>query len=116
MQIPCATIRLAMTERRRIVIFGWGLVAPKSPNVDVFEPNLERAESWLSPFRGYGLSNFLVGVPEFDFETYHEWFAARFPPAKFAQLQDTMALTAQYAIGAFIQSLRPNPGIEQSLH
>src|ERR1051326_6068171 len=115
MQFPCATMRVAMTERRRIGIFGWGLVAPKSPNVDVFEHNLESAESWLSPFRGYGLSNFLVGVPEFDFETYHEWFDARFPPAKFAQLKDKMGPMAQYAIGAFIQSLGQNPGIEQYL-
>src|ERR1041385_9235259 len=104
-----------MTERRRIGIFGWGLVAPKSPNVDAFERNLERAESWLSPFAGYGLSNFLVGVPEFDFETYHEWFDARFPPAKFAQLKDKMGSMAQYAIGAFIQALGQNAGIEQYL-
>ena len=42
-------MRLAMTERRRIGIFGWGLVAPKSPNVDVFERNLESAEADLTP-------------------------------------------------------------------
>ncbi len=106
---------VAMAERRRIGIFGWGVVAPKSPNIDTFERNLENAGSWLSPFRGYGLSNFLVGIPEFDFETYHEWFEARFPPAKFAQLKEKMGSMAQYAIGAFIQSLGQNPGIEQYL-
>src|SRR4029078_6603553 len=115
MQFPCATMRGAMTERRRIGIFGWGLVAPKSPNVEVFERNLERAGSWLSLFEGFGPSNFLVGVPEFDFETYHEWFDARFPPAKFSQLKDTMGSMEQYAIGAFIHSLGQNPGIEQYL-
>jgi 3-oxoacyl-[acyl-carrier-protein] synthase II len=104
-----------MTERRRIGIFGWGVVAPKSPNISAFEQNLERAESWLSPFRGYGPSNFLVGIPEFDFETYHDWFDARFPPAKFAQLKDKMGAMVQYAIGAFIQSLDQNPGIETYL-
>src|ERR1051325_4831690 len=115
MQFPCATMPGAMTERRRIGIFGWGLVAPKSPNVEAFERNLERADSWLSPFEGFGPSNFLVGVPEFDFETYHEWFGARFPPAKFSQLKDKMGPMAQYAIGAFNQSLGQNPGIEQYL-
>jgi len=104
-----------MGDRRRIGIFGWGVVAPKSPNVEAFERNLERADSWLTPFRGYGLSNFLVGYPDFDFETYHDWFDARFAPAKFGQLKDKMGPMVQYAIGAFIQSLGQNPGIEEYL-
>ncbi|HKB80575.1 MAG TPA: beta-ketoacyl synthase N-terminal-like domain-containing protein, partial [Thermoanaerobaculia bacterium] len=104
-----------MTSRKRVGIFGWGVVAPKSPNIEVFERNLERADSWLTPFRGYGQSNFLVGEPEFDFETYHDWFDERFPPAKFSQLKDKMGPVAQFAIGAFIQSLQQNPGIETFL-
>ncbi|MEA2489915.1 MAG: 3-oxoacyl-[acyl-carrier-protein] synthase [Acidobacteriota bacterium] len=101
--------------RKRIGIFGWGLVAPKSPNVETFARNLENAGSWLSPFTGFGQSNFLVGTPEFDFETYHDWFEARFPPAKFVQLKDKMGPMVQFAIGAFIQSLSQNPGIEEYL-
>jgi 3-oxoacyl-[acyl-carrier-protein] synthase II len=101
--------------RKRIGVFGWGVVAPKSPNIDVFERNLEGVGSWLTPFREYGPSNFLVGYPEFDFETYHGWFSERFPPAKFAQLDDKMGPMVKYAMGAFIQSLGQNPGIEQYL-
>jgi 3-oxoacyl-[acyl-carrier-protein] synthase II len=104
-----------MANRKRIGIFGWGVVAPKSPDINTFEQNLEHADTWLSPFTGYGQSNFLVGYPEFDFETYHAWFDQRFPPAKFAQLKDKMGPMVQFAIGAFIQSLRQNPGIEQYL-
>jgi len=106
---------LPMSQRPRIGVFGWGLVAPKSPNIDVFERNLERADTWLSPYTGYGQSNFLVGYPEFDFDSYRPWFDERFPPAKFAQLKDKMGPMVQYAIGAFIQSLGQNPGIEQFL-
>jgi 3-oxoacyl-[acyl-carrier-protein] synthase II len=104
-----------MDARKRIGVFGWGVVAPKSPNIDTFERNLERPESWLTPFRGFGPSNFLVGYPEFEFETYHEWFDQRFPPAKFAQLKDKMGPMVQSCIGAFIQSLAQNPGIEEYL-
>jgi 3-oxoacyl-[acyl-carrier-protein] synthase II len=104
-----------MDARKRIGIFGWGVVAPKSPDIDSFERNLERPESWLTPFRGFGPSNFLVGYPEFDFETYHDWFDQRFPPAKFGQLKDKMGPMVQSCIGAFIQSLTQNPGIEQYL-
>ncbi len=108
-------MRRAMANRKRIGIFGWGVVAPKSPNIETFEQNLERADSWLTPFRGYGQSNFLVGDPEFDFETYHDWLDDRFPPAKFSQLNDKMGPLAKFAIGAFIQSLQQNPGIESYL-
>ena len=104
-----------MADRKRVGIFGWGVVAPKSPNIDAFERNLERADSWLTPFRGYGQSNFLVGEPEFDFETYHDWFDQRFPPAKFSQLADKMGPMVKFAIGGFIQSLQQNPGIESYL-
>ena len=104
-----------MSQRPRIGIFGWGLVAPKSPNIEVFERNLESTETWLSPFTGYGQSNFLVGYPEFDFDAYRPWFDERFPPAKFAQLKEKMGPMVQYAIGAFIQSLGQNPGLEQYL-
>ena len=104
-----------MSDRKRVGIFGWGIVAPKSPDIDTFAKNLENADTWLSPFTGYGQSNFLVGYPEFDFETYHAWFDARFPPAKYAQLKEKMGPNVKFAIGAFIQSLGQNPGIEQFL-
>jgi 3-oxoacyl-(acyl-carrier-protein) synthase len=104
-----------MANRKRIGIFGWGIVAPKSPDIATFERNLEHADTWLSPFTGYGQSNFLVGYPDFDFETYHAWFDQRFPPAKFAQLKEKMGPMVQFAIGSFIQSLSQNPGIETYL-
>jgi len=101
--------------RKRVGIFGWGVVAPKSPNIDAFARNLEHAETWLSPFLGFGPSNFLVGYPDFDFEAYHGWFDERFPPAKYAQLNDKMGPMVKFAIGSFIQSLEQNPGIETYL-
>src|SRR5215210_8089565 len=101
--------------RKRIGVFGWGVVAPKSPNINTFERNLASAGSWLTPFREFGPSNFLVGYPEFDFEAYRGWFSDRFPPAKFSQLDDKMGSMVKYAIGAFIQSLEQNSGIEQYL-
>ena len=100
---------------RRVGIFGWGIVAPRSPNIDAFAANLERAESWLSPFKGFGPNNFLVGVPEFHFADYREWIDARFRPNRFPQLVDKMDPTTLHAIGAFIQALGQNPGIETEL-
>jgi 3-oxoacyl-[acyl-carrier-protein] synthase II len=100
---------------QRVGIFGWGIVAPKSPDIDTFAANLESSESWLTPFNGFGPDNFLVGVPDFDFTHYKPWIDERFPPGRFPTLADKMDLTTQYAIGAFIQSLGQNAGIERDL-
>ncbi len=104
-----------MTNTGRVGIYGWGIVAPKSPDIAAFERNLSTADSWLSPFLEYGPSNFLVGYPEFDFDAYQPWFNERFPSSRFSQLKDKMGPVVQYSIAAFIQSLGQNPGIEQYL-
>jgi 3-oxoacyl-[acyl-carrier-protein] synthase II len=83
--------------------------------VATFARNLEKAESWLTPFNGFGPDNFLVGMPQFSFADYRRWIAERFPPSRFRQLEEKMDLPPLYAIGAFIQSLEQNPGLEQEL-
>jgi 3-oxoacyl-[acyl-carrier-protein] synthase II len=107
--------RRMTAPKKRIGIFGWGLVAPKSPDINAFERNLEQVGSWLEPFREFGPSNFLVGYPEFDFEQYRDWFDARFPSSRFVQLKEKMGPVAQFAMASFIQSLSQNPGIEEYL-
>lgn len=100
---------------RRVGIYGWGIVAPRSANVAEFEQNLDASEAWLTPFRGFGPSNFLVGEPKFDFEAYRPWLEERFPPNRFRQLCDKMDAMTLYGVGAFIQALGFNPGLEQEL-
>ncbi|MFQ5599823.1 MAG: beta-ketoacyl synthase N-terminal-like domain-containing protein [Candidatus Krumholzibacteriia bacterium] len=99
----------------RVGIYGWGIVAPKSPNIDRFAENLESTESWLAPFNGFGPDNFLVGMPEFDFADYRQWITGRFSSNRFRQLDERMDASTKYAIGSFVQSLQQNPGIETEL-
>jgi 3-oxoacyl-[acyl-carrier-protein] synthase II len=100
---------------RRVAIFGWGLVAPKAPTLEVFRERLDEASSWLTPFNGFGPDNFMVGAPEFDFTRYQPWVEQRFPPSRFKQLTDKMDPTTQFAIGAFVQALGQNAGLESQL-
>ncbi|MEM8960439.1 MAG: beta-ketoacyl synthase N-terminal-like domain-containing protein [Acidobacteriota bacterium] len=100
---------------RRVGIFGWGIVAPRSPNIDSFARNLTSSESWLTPFNGFGPDNFLVGQPAFDLERYRPWFDERFKPNRFSQVETKLGQPVQYAIGSFIQALEQNPGIEKEL-
>lgn len=99
----------------QVGIYGWGIVAPRSPNIEAFARNLATSGSWLTPFRGFGPNPFLVGEPEFDFSAYKSWIDARFPPNRYAQLVSKMDPTALYAVGCFIQALEQNPGIESVL-
>ena len=100
----------------RVGVFGWGVVAPRSPDIAAFTNNLAGSQTWLGPFNGFGPDNFLVGWPEFDFERYRPWVEARFPPSRFHQLQAKMGTPTQYTIGCFIQALAQNPGLEDELH
>ncbi|MEO8449608.1 MAG: beta-ketoacyl synthase N-terminal-like domain-containing protein [Gemmatimonadota bacterium] len=100
----------------RVGVFGWGIVAPQAPTVTDFARRLEQAPSWLSPFNGFGPDNFLVGTPAFDFAEYKPWLSSRFPPNRYRQLTEKMDWPTLYAIGAFVQALGQNPGIERLLH
>jgi 3-oxoacyl-[acyl-carrier-protein] synthase II len=95
--------------------FGWGIVAPRSPNAADFRKNLATAESWLTPFAGFGPNNFLVGQPDFDFNDYRSWIDSRFAPRHFQNLNEKVD-TPSLAIGAFIQALDQNPGLDTLLH
>lgn len=100
---------------KRVGIFGWGVVAPKSPDIETFRNNLEHSNTWLEPFEGFGPNNFLAGNPEFCFDRYAEWINARFPPRHFRNLKEKMDSLALYALGAFIQALGQNRGLEAEL-
>jgi 3-oxoacyl-[acyl-carrier-protein] synthase II len=100
---------------RRVGVFGWGIVAPRSRDIASFERNLASGESWLTPFRGFGRSNFLVGEPDFQFDEYRAWIDKRFPARHFKNLKEKMDFPSLYAIGAFIQSLSKNPQLERIL-
>ncbi|HEY2018320.1 MAG TPA: beta-ketoacyl synthase N-terminal-like domain-containing protein [Bryobacteraceae bacterium] len=104
-----------MKKNARVGVFGWGIVAPRSPNIEAFQKNLAAAQTWLAPFNGFGPDNFLVGTPDFHLEDYQGWVAERFLPRRFQQLKEKMDFPSLYAIGAFIQSLGQNPGIEAEL-
>lgn len=97
---------------KRVGIFGWGVVAPKSPNIEAFRENLSSSESWLSAFEGFGPNNFLVGNPEFDFNEYRSWINDRFAPRHFQNLKEKMDTPSLYAMGAFIQALGQNSQLE----
>ncbi len=102
-------------DPRRIGVFGWGLVAPGARDIDAFGETMSSPASWLSRFRGFGPSNFLVGEPSFDFADYKPWIDDRFPPSRYALLHRKFGGPTKFAIGGFIQALRQNPEIEGEL-
>jgi 3-oxoacyl-(acyl-carrier-protein) synthase len=100
-----------------ISVFGWGIVAPGARDVAAFRALLERGESVLRPSAdgrlGHGL--FVTGDPDFDFERCRPWIEAHHGEARFSQLQNKLGDNAQFAIGALVQALESNPGLEQAV-
>jgi 3-oxoacyl-[acyl-carrier-protein] synthase II len=99
----------------RVGIFGWGLVGPGVSTIDEFRTRIRSGGSWLEPFNGFGPDNFLVGQPRFDFGAYRPWIDARFEPNRFAQIDKKLGPNSKFAVGAFIQALGQNPGLEETL-
>lgn len=100
-----------------ISIYGWGVVAPGAADVSGFRKTVFEAQAALKPSvdEGLGRGLFFVGDPEFDFSRYRDWFDARAAAPRYAQLQSKMGENALFAIGAFIQALESNRGIERAL-
>ncbi len=96
-------------------MFGWGVVAPGSRNVDVFAEKMREPTSFLRPFDGFGPSNFLVGQPDFEFDDVRAWIDARFPPSRSPMIARKFGTPTHYALSSFIQALSQNPGIEAEL-
>ena len=92
-----------------------GLVGPGVATIDEFRTRIRTGGSWLEPFNGFGPDNFLVGQPRFDFAAYRAWIDARFEPNRFAQIDKKLGPNSKFAVGAFIQALGQNPGLEQTL-
>jgi 3-oxoacyl-(acyl-carrier-protein) synthase len=107
--------RINVIAGTRVGIFGWGLVGPGVATIDEFRTRIRTGGSWLEPFNGFGPDNFLVGQPRFDFEAYRSWINARFEPNRFAQIDKKLGPNSKFAVGAFIQALGQNPGLEQTL-
>jgi 3-oxoacyl-(acyl-carrier-protein) synthase len=97
-----------------ISVFGWGLVAPNARDVQSFRALLDggRTALRLSPHAGLGHRLFAVGDPDFSFEDYKTWITARDGERRWAQLETKMGDNARFAIGAVIQALESNAGLE----
>lgn len=100
--------------RIRIGIYGWGVVAPGARNVAAFEDLLASGHTALRTTSrtelGSGL--FAVGDPDFAFEDYVGWIKERHGEAYAARLQKKMGDNVQFTVGATIQALSTQPGLE----
>jgi hypothetical protein len=103
-------------QRRQVAIYGWGVVAPGARDVATFRAMVERATTALAPARGeLGDGLFAVGEPDFDIEAYRDFIVARHGEPRFNQLKSKMGDNALFALGACIQALESNPGLEAAV-
>lgn len=101
-------------SRRRIGIYGWGVVAPGAKDIGALEALLRSGRSAVTTTKRPGLDQglFAVGDPDFSFDTYVPWLAARHGDAWVARLRQKMGDNVQFAVGATIQALTTQPELE----
>ncbi len=101
-------------SRRRIGIYGWGVVAPGAKDIAALEALLLSGRSAVATSKRRGLDQglFAVGDPDFSFDTYVPWLAERHGEPYVARLRQKMGDNVQFAVGATIQALGTQPGLE----
>jgi 3-oxoacyl-[acyl-carrier-protein] synthase II len=101
-------------NRKRVFLYGCGVVAPGAANTQEFLENVRSQTSSLEASKA--LNNaFLVGNPKFNFANYQEWISARHQPTRFSQLKEKGGANVQMAIGSTIDALQNNPKLEAQL-
>jgi len=101
----------------RIGVYGWGVVAPGAKDIDSFKALLGGATTALAPSLRLELGSglFAVGEPDFSFDDYASWIKDRLGEPYVLRLQRKMGDNVKFAVGATIQALRTQPGIEQAI-
>lgn len=100
--------------RRRIHLYGCGVVAPGAANIKEFIEEIEAQKSVLVP-EGALNNAFLVGRPKFNFGVYEGWITSRHNQSKFGQLNDKAGECVRFAVGTTIDALECNPGLEAAV-
>ncbi len=95
-------------------IYGCGVVAPGACDLPSFVACLEGGKTALapSPQIEFGPGLFAVGDPEFSFDSYASWIAKRHGEPYAARFEKKMGDNVQFAVGAAIQAIEAQPGIE----
>jgi 3-oxoacyl-[acyl-carrier-protein] synthase II len=104
----------------RIGIYGWGVVAPGARDVRALVELLSQGRSALTPSPraqpgGGRRGLFLVGDPDFSFDDYVAWIAARHGETYVARVRGKMGDNVQFAVGAAIQALSCDPRLETTV-
>ncbi len=101
-------------KTRRVGVYGWGVVAPGARDLKALTALLREGRSGLAaspePELGHGL--FPVGDPDFSFDAYASWIAARHGDAYLTRMRSKMGDNVQFAVAATIQALQCDPRLE----
>jgi 3-oxoacyl-(acyl-carrier-protein) synthase len=109
---------LPPSDRPRVGIYGWGVVAPGARDIAALSALLARGGTALtpSPRAELGPGLFAVGDPDFSFDDYAGWITERHGAPYVSRMLSKMGENVQFAIGATIQALTATPGLEALVH
>jgi 3-oxoacyl-[acyl-carrier-protein] synthase II len=101
-------------QRRRVGVYGWGVVAPGARNIPALEGLLREGRTALKtmscPELGDGL--FAVGDPDFAVDDYLGWISERKGEAFATRLKKKMGDNVLFALGATVQAMQCSDKLE----
>ncbi|MCL2779137.1 MAG: beta-ketoacyl synthase [Polyangiaceae bacterium] len=102
---------------RRVGIYGWGIVAPGARDIASFQALFSGATTALAPSGRLELGSglFAVGEPDFAFKDYAAWIKDRHGEPYAVRLDKKMGDNVKFAVGATIQAVRAQPGMEAAI-
>lgn len=102
-------------NKRRIFLYGAGVVAPGAQNLDEFLEVVRKGQSVLTPKESLAAC-FLAGIPKFDFSLYKNWLTQRLGPKRYPILNEKNGDLVKFSVGSLIDILEKRPALEQAIH
>ncbi len=101
-------------QRRRVGVYGWGVVAPGARNVSALEALLRAGRTALETTSRpeLGDSLFAVGDPDFAVDDYLGWIRERKGEAFATRLKKKMGDNVLFALGATVQAMQCSDKLE----
>ena len=96
----------------RVFLLCASVLAPGARNLKEFLRVIRKGKSVLQPKAS--LSNlFLVGTPDFNFDSYKSWIDARHDPKRFSALKGKSGELVKFTLGTCIDAIKSNPDVER---
>ena len=100
--------------KKRVFLYGVGIVAPGASNLSEFLDLVRQGKSALTRRQSLNRA-FLAGEPKFEFSDYKNWLEERHGPKRYPLLNEKSGDLIKYGVGSLIQAVSCHKDLEKTL-